>query len=96
MEEKHKKSFLEEMQSLEEPAKRRILIVATIVVMIVVIYIWLGYFNSIVASGSQTATISTQTQSASVGSGFWNNLKTEISHSWQAVTSFGQYTIHPQ
>lgn len=53
MEEEKQKSFLEEVQAFDEPIKRRILIVATVVVMLVVAYVWVGYFNGLVAgSGS--------------------------------------------
>lgn len=47
--------FLEHLQALPEPAKRRVLIVATAVAMAIVLYLWLAYFNSMVASFSQIA-----------------------------------------
>ena len=48
-------NFLEELQSLDERTKSRVLIVTTIVIMAIIIYFWLGYFNSIVSSGVQPA-----------------------------------------
>jgi hypothetical protein len=47
------KGFVEKLQSLDDRQKRTILIVATAIIMVIVIYIWLGYFNSIVASVPQ-------------------------------------------
>jgi hypothetical protein len=46
------KDFFTELQSLGEPAKSKILIIATVIIMIVVIYFWLAYFNSIIAGVS--------------------------------------------
>lgn len=53
MHEEPKKGFFEELQSLDEPTKRKVLVVATAVIMVAVIYFWLAYFNNIVASISQ-------------------------------------------
>ena len=46
------KSFFEELQSLNEGTKRKVAIVATIVLMVGVVYVWLGYFNGLVAGSS--------------------------------------------
>jgi hypothetical protein len=56
------KSFLEELQALEEPTKTKVLIVTTIILMIVVIYFWLVYFNGIVSGSAQSPSISDQAQ----------------------------------
>jgi hypothetical protein len=42
------KNYIEHLQSLDAPSKRRVLIGSTVIVMIGVVYIWFGYFNSIV------------------------------------------------
>ena len=44
------KHFLTDLQSLDDRAKFKVLIVATAVVMVVVVYFWLAYFNNIIAS----------------------------------------------
>ena len=88
MEENFAQKFLKELQSLDAPAKNRVLIISTVVIMIVVLFVWLAYFNSIVIpSAAQTATststtttvpvASAQTSSAqaSSGQGFWKNLE---------------------
>ena len=46
-------NFWEELRSLEEPTKTKILVVATVLVMVVVVYFWMAYFNNLIA-GSQT------------------------------------------
>jgi len=53
MHEENKKSFLDELQSLSEATKKKVVIIATAVLMIGVVYLWLGYFNGLVAGGSQ-------------------------------------------
>jgi hypothetical protein len=50
---KYKKGLLEELQSLDESTKKKIMIVASAMVMIVVVYFWLAYFNTIVANVAQ-------------------------------------------
>lgn len=55
--------FIEQLQSLNEPKKTKVLVVATIIVMAVVVYFWLGYFSSIVSSVPQPA-VAAQDQSA--------------------------------
>jgi hypothetical protein len=62
MEENRAQKFLKELQSLDEPAKNRILIIATVVIMIVVLFVWVAYFNSIVIpSAAQTDEAATST-----------------------------------
>ena len=46
--EENKKSFIDELRSLDEAAKQKIMIVATMAIMIVVVYVWFGYFNGLV------------------------------------------------
>ncbi len=67
------KSFLEKLQSADEDVKRRWLVVSTIVVMIVVIYVWLAYFNSLIASFSEPRLAEIPTGGA--GFSFWLSLK---------------------
>ena len=43
--------FLEELRSLEESTKKKVLYISAAVIMIVVIYFWLAYFNSLVTVG---------------------------------------------
>lgn len=45
--------MLEELQSLSEKNKHRILIIATIIIMVIVVSIWLLYVGSIIAGSSQ-------------------------------------------
>lgn len=44
---------METLQSLSESTKRKILVGATVLIMIVVVYFWLAYFNNLIAAISQ-------------------------------------------
>ena len=47
-------NFIEKLQSADEAAKRRWMLLSTITIMIIVIYVWMAYFNNLVAGFSQT------------------------------------------
>jgi hypothetical protein len=48
------KGFLEEIQSLSDSTKKRVLIIATMLIMIIVIGVWVTYFNNIVVGAPQS------------------------------------------
>ena len=47
------KEFIEKLQAADEGRKRKWMIISTTIVMAVVIYVWLGYFNNLIARLSQ-------------------------------------------
>lgn len=49
------KNLLGYLQALPDPAKKRVLIVATVIIMALVVYFWLAYFNTLIAGVSQGA-----------------------------------------
>ena len=62
MQEEPRKGFIEELQALDEPVKRRVLVIAAIVAMFVVVYVWLGYFNNLVTAIPQEQVAQNTTQ----------------------------------
>ena len=50
-----KKGFWERLQALDEPTKNKVLIVATAIIMVIVVYFWVAYFNNIIAGISGPA-----------------------------------------
>jgi uncharacterized membrane protein YvbJ len=48
-----KPNFLHRLQGLDDRHKQKIMIVAAIVIMVIVIYFWLAYFNSIVVGAGK-------------------------------------------
>lgn len=66
------KNFLEKIQSADEGVKRRWMIISTVVIMAVVIYVWLGYFNNLIASFNRPLA---EVPSEGAGFSFWSSLK---------------------
>jgi hypothetical protein len=88
--EENKKSFLEELQALDESTKRKVVVVATIVIMIGVVYLWSGYFNGLVAANGAPAN---EPAATSAGANWLSGAMQGIG---QWFKNPGQYTIHPQ
>ncbi|MGC9598854.1 MAG: hypothetical protein ABSE18_00500 [Minisyncoccia bacterium] len=103
MREAEKKSFLEELQSLDETTKTKILVVATAVAMIIVIYVWLAYFNSLIAGVAQEGTASSAASSSvpssaasssavsSGGTSIWQNVEGGIGTLYGKSVGFLHY-----
>jgi hypothetical protein len=102
--------MLEELQSLSDVNKKRILIIATIIIMVIVVSIWISYLNSIVAGPAQQAaqatstvasafatdTLPTVTPAQTSGPSIWQNIENWFG---SLLSNFGkpsQYTIQPQ
>jgi hypothetical protein len=86
--EEPQKSFLEELQSLDEPVKRRILVVSAIIIMAIVIYVWLGYFNGLVATNQPQ-------QTSGSGSSFWRNMTGDMADMINFFRGPRQYVVQP-
>ena len=100
------KGFIEELQSLEEPTKKKILVVSTVLVMAVVVYVWLGYFNNLVSSTPGIA-LSDNSSTTSSAPGFFERVTggsafmLQAFGSWtremgSAIESPRQYDIKPR
>ena len=77
------RNLLEKVRSLDESAKQKILIGSSIVVMIVVIFIWAEYFNSIVIpstaeTGAATSTVAGGAATSSSSTDFWHTIGNDI------------------
>ena len=80
--------MLQELQSLSPENKKRVLIVSTIIIMVIVIGVWMSYFNSIVIGMAQQAPDDATTTAAAApaptqgmasaqasGPGLWQNIE---------------------
>jgi hypothetical protein len=97
----NQKNFFEGLQSLSESMKQRILVVSTIVIMVVVVYVWLGYFNGIVANNSQSdqtiaQSVPQQTEPAASGPNFWQKMESGMANIVGVFKQPGQYNVQPQ
>lgn len=96
MHEEKPKGFIEELQSLSDVHKKRVLIIATIVIMVIVVGVWLSYFNGILAAASQPAVAeTTSTTPTASGPSMWQNIKNEMASIGNVFNSSSQYTIQP-
>lgn len=97
MHEENKKSFLDELQSLDEATKRKVAVIATGIFMIGVVYLWFGYFNGLVVGVSQQqateqATVNSGAGSTTAGKNFLQNIKSDVVGLFSHP---GQYNIQP-
>ncbi len=69
-----KKNFFERLQSADERTKKRWLIAVTAIVMVAVVYIWLGYFNGIVSGGARSEIVP-PSESVDGSLAFWQTMK---------------------
>jgi flagellar basal body-associated protein FliL len=56
--------MLEELQSMSDRNKKRVLIIATVIIMIIIIGVWVAYFNSVIMGTTQPAATEATTSSA--------------------------------
>lgn len=64
------KNFLEKLQSSDESTKRRWMFGSTVIVMVIVVYVWLAYFNNLVGSFNEQ-----QPAAPEAGFTFWQTMK---------------------
>ena len=109
MHEEKPKGFLEELQSLSDVHKKRVLVIATVIIMVIVIGVWFSYFNGIIASASQptvagsgdgtaqaTSTApTTGTAPTANGASMWQNIKNDMASIGSIFNSSSQYTVQP-
>ncbi len=98
-----KKNFLERLQEADERTKRRVVAVSSALAMIVVVFLWFSYFNSIVrpeatvasGNGGEEGNFSFMDTirhgTASMISGAWDMLRA----AGRAVFEGRSYTITP-
>lgn len=99
MDENGKKNFLEQLRASDEGTKRKIIIITSCICMVIVLYVWLGYFNNLVSGAARPETVSHPSSS-----GFWDGVKGDMGIFYQKISGvFGtifqwskQYTIQPQ
>lgn len=82
-----KKGFLEELRSLSEPVKHKIFLITAAASMILIVYLWLAYFNTIVPNAAQTAGQTSAAASTSNGGegGAFGLFADAASSFWQTI-----------
>jgi hypothetical protein len=96
MYEEKPKGFIEELQSLSDTHKKRVLVISTIVIMLIVVGVWFSYFNGILAAASQpTVAEATSTTPTASGPSMWQNIKNDMASIGNVFNSSSQYTVQP-
>jgi uncharacterized membrane protein YraQ (UPF0718 family) len=103
--------MLEELQSLSETNKRRILVIATTIIMIIVIGVWFSYFTNTIGQVAQQAAPAVSSTTPSVaapvvvvtmattqasGPSLWQNIKNWFGSIANIFQKPSQYNIQPQ
>ena len=104
------KSFIEEIRSLSGHVKHKIMLCTTIIIMIIVVYFWIAYFNTIVPNAAPVASAPVPMAASAqdtTGPGIGGLFADTASSFWQAVLGGArdaagalknpkQYTISPK
>ncbi len=104
--------MLEELQSLSDGNKKRVLIIATVIIMVIIIGVWVTYFNSVIVGTDQsvateatttTSAVATPTTTAPApvtaqanGPSIWQNIKNGFGSIANVFKKPSQYNIQPQ
>lgn len=101
--------MLEELQSLNDENKKRVIVIGTIIIMVIIVGVWVSYFNNIVVGAAEQAatqaTSSDQTAPAPVadsgsaqasGPGVWQNIENGFASIGNIFQKPSQYNIQPQ
>jgi flagellar basal body-associated protein FliL len=104
--------MLEELQSLSDGNKKRVLVIATIIIMVIIIGVWVAYFNSVIMGTAQQTAVETTTPSAAVapaaatatapvtaqanGPSLWQNIENGFGSIANVFKKPSQYNIQPQ
>jgi hypothetical protein len=100
MHEEKPKGFLEELQSLNAVAKKRVLVIGTIIIMVIIVGVWLSYFNGILAGANQATVADDSTTSkpsapTANGPSMWQNIENSMASIGNVFNSSSQYTVQP-
>jgi hypothetical protein len=99
--------MLEELQSLSDAKKKHVLVIATIIIMVIIVGVWVAYFNSIIVGTAQQASAeATSTDTAAPASasapaqasepGLWQNIENGFGSIANVFRNPSQYNIQPQ
>jgi hypothetical protein len=93
------KNFLEKLQSSDEATKQRWLVGSAAVIMAIVVFLWLAYFNALVV-GPKDAASGSDIRTGSTGATFFGTMKNGISviynGFWAKLRAFGNILEQPR
>ncbi len=93
--------MIERLQALGEPTKKKVLIIATGIAMVIVIYFWLAYFNNLLTSVTQPTVAqnavdqAAQTAEPAAGSSFFQGIMNLVHGLGNILQAPRQYIVEP-
>lgn len=88
------KSILEKLRALDNPVKLKVMMIATILVMILVVFLWVAYFNAVIvpslAPVDITQTSTTVSEVPDSGSGISDLFSSTMSSFWDVMKNAGR------
>lgn len=91
-----RKNFLERLQSADDDAKQRWLVAASVLCMVIVVFVWLKYFNTLV----EPVTAPPSPEGESQGFSFWQSAKNGTALLYEAflgkIQSLGEILSAPR
>ena len=102
-------SVLEKLRTLDESIKLKVMMITTILVMMLVVCLWVVYFNAIVVPGSVSPDVAPTSTTVSVAnsspgisdlfssamSSFWDSMKNTGQSFGEIVQNPKQYNVSP-
>ncbi len=101
MYEEKPRGFIEELQALDHAAKKKVLVISTIIVMVVVVGVWSLYLNNMINSASQStapeaSSTASNGSSPANGPSMWQNIETGVFSIGNIFKGHSDYKIQPQ
>lgn len=66
------KSFIEYLQGLPKASKRKVLVASVVVIMTIIVFFWIAYFNSMIAAITESSTQSPSVEETAQGVDIWH------------------------
>jgi hypothetical protein len=77
-------SYLQKLQTADDATKRRYGALFALIIMAIVIYIWLAYFNTIITPVARVATVAPEEE---MGFSFWDTVSKETASVYNAFAN---------
>ena len=92
------KNWLQRLQESDESRKRRWLVGLALLSMVIVVFVWLSYFNSLLSCANQVVAVASAERNTNVS--FFETMKTGTAvitdHLWSAVRRLGRILNAPK
>jgi len=91
-----RKSFLERLQSADESRKRRWMIAGTVIIGVIVVCIWLAYFNNLIAGFSAPPQVAGEVGNLTLWQAIKNGTAAPYNFFVDKIRAFGEILSSPR